>query len=174
MGKRMTKFLIFILAIAVLAILVWFASKTRQIKVTIYFVDIANEKVVPHEVRLPNPKLNPMLTMQHLVDYLVNPVGGSFISTLPSGTKVRDLKFEGNTIVVDFNSNFLDPQHWSGSEIAYLRLQALVHSLASVYGINRVKILVNGKNPGSLGGHEDLSEPIEPDPSVLSRSEPKK
>lgn len=161
--------MIFILAIAILAILAWFIMKTRQVKVTIYFVDIMSERIVPYEVKLPNPKLNPKLAMQCLVDYLVNPVGGSFISTLPSGTKIRDLKFDGNTIVVDFNSDFLNPQHWSGSEIAYLRLQALVHSLASVYGINRAKILVNGKIPGSLGGHEDLSEPIEPDPSVFAK-----
>lgn len=164
---KMTKILIFIPIIAALATLAVFIIKIRQVRVAIYFVDISNEKIVPYEVRLPNPKIKPMLAMQHLVNYLVNPAGHSLINTLPPGTEVRSLRFDDGTIVVDFNSNFINPQHWSGSEIAYLRLQALVHSLVSVYGVNRAKILVNGKVPNSLGGHEDLSEPIEPDPSVI-------
>ncbi|MCX7778571.1 MAG: GerMN domain-containing protein, partial [Armatimonadetes bacterium] len=121
------------------AVLVWYRFKA-WVKVTVYFVNTANELIVPYEIKLPNPKTQPKLAMQHLIRYLTITPTESLVSALPVDVKARSFWFENNTLVIDFNSEFLNPQHWTGSEIAYLRLQALAHSLASVYSVKRVKI----------------------------------
>jgi spore germination protein GerM len=73
---------------------------------------------------------------------------------------------EGDILVLDVSDEFTQPEFWQGSDVAHLRLQALVHTLTSLPQIRAVQILVNGQIPEALGGHEELSETIEPDPTL--------
>lgn len=60
--------------------------------------------------------------------------------------------------VIDLNSAFAD-QHRSGIQVEQLTINSLVETLAmNVPGIQRVKILVDGKSRETLAGHADLSD----------------
>jgi len=60
--------------------------------------------------------------------------------------------------VIDLNSALAD-QHRSGIQVEQLTVNSLVETLAmNVPGIQRVKILVDGKSRETLAGHADLSD----------------
>jgi sporulation and spore germination protein len=60
--------------------------------------------------------------------------------------------------VVDLNAAFAD-QHRSGILVEQLTVNSMVQTLAvNVPGVNRVRILVDGKTRDTLAGHADLSE----------------
>ena len=86
---------------------------------------------------------------------------------LPAGTKLQSLKIADGVVVLDFNKDFRDRKFWTGSEHEYLALRALVNSLTEIPAIAKVQIEVNGAKIESLGGHEELTSPLDRDESVL-------
>ncbi|MFA4016293.1 MAG: hypothetical protein RUDDFDWM_001396 [Candidatus Fervidibacterota bacterium] len=155
--------LISLIAVAIVINFVVFAN------VNLYFIDIPNGTIFPQTVKLFNPKISLRLSTQHAIRYLNSPYGKSKVNVLPKNTKLKGIRVNNSTVIADFDEEFLNAEHWSGSDIAYLRLQALAYSLTSICGAKRLKILVNGKTPPPLGGHEDVSKPIELDQSLLRR-----
>ena len=77
---------------------------------------------------------------------------------LPPGAEVRDVYLvDPGLAVIDINDAFADA-HRSGVLVEELTVASLVQTLATgVPGINRVKILVGGKERETLAGHADLS-----------------
>jgi len=74
------------------------------------------------------------------------------------GADIRDVYIvDPGLAVIDLNSAFLDG-HRSGVLVEELTLASLVQTLAgNIPGINRVRILVEGKQRATLAGHVDLS-----------------
>jgi hypothetical protein len=77
---------------------------------------------------------------------------------LGPGSEVREVYLvDPGLAVIDLNDAFADG-HRSGVLIEELTVASLVQTLASnIPGINRVKILVGGKDRETLAGHADLS-----------------
>jgi hypothetical protein len=77
---------------------------------------------------------------------------------LGPGSEVREVYLvDPGLAVIDVNDAFADG-HRSGVLIEELTVASLVQTLASnIPGINRVKILVGGKERETLAGHADLS-----------------
>jgi hypothetical protein len=77
---------------------------------------------------------------------------------LPAGAEVREVYLvDPGMAVIDTNAAFADG-HRSGVLVEELTVASLVETLATnVTGINRVRILVDGKTRDSLAGHADLS-----------------
>lgn len=77
---------------------------------------------------------------------------------LGPGAEVRDVYLvDPGLAVIDVNDAFADG-HRSGVLVEELTLASMVQTLASnIPGINRVKILVGGKERETLAGHADLS-----------------
>jgi len=77
---------------------------------------------------------------------------------IPAGSEVRAVYLvEPNLAVIDTNAAFADG-HRSGIFVEELTVTSLVQTLAAnIPGINRVKILVDGKERETLAGHADLS-----------------
>lgn len=90
---------------------------------------------------------------------------------LPPDTSFHSIAVNEDLVTIDFDANFRNQDFWGGSEHEYLALQALVNSLTEIPGIRRVRLLIDGKPIESLGGHVDLSEPLERDESVIARKE---
>ncbi len=103
---------------------------------------------------------------EELLERLKTPESPNLSPALPSGTGVLLVRREGNLLVVDLSKEFTQPQFWQGSDVAHLRLQAIVQTLCSLPNVRAVRFLVNGQTPEALGGHEEVSEPVEPDPSL--------
>jgi hypothetical protein len=77
---------------------------------------------------------------------------------LPAGSEVRAVYLvDPGMAVIDTNAAFADA-HRSGVLVEELTVASLVQTLAAnVPGINRVRILVDGKSRDTLAGHADLS-----------------
>ena len=77
---------------------------------------------------------------------------------LGPGAEVRDVYLvDPGLAVIDINDAFADG-HRSGVLVEELTVASLVQTLAmSIPGINRVKILVGGRERETLAGHADLS-----------------
>lgn len=77
---------------------------------------------------------------------------------LGPGAEVRDVYLvDPGLAVIDLNDAFADA-HRSGVLVEELTVASLVQTLATgIPGINRVKILVGGRERETLAGHADLS-----------------
>lgn len=137
-------------------------GQPQILKVTLCYPDFQADKLIRR------PLVLSVLDEKHatlvLVELLREPISPSLTPALPPNTRLLNAYREENTFVLDFNPAFADAQYWQGSEIAHLRLQALVRTVTSLPKVKKVRILINGKTPPALGGHEEVSEPIKPDP----------
>ncbi|HEY3285236.1 MAG TPA: GerMN domain-containing protein [Armatimonadota bacterium] len=86
---------------------------------------------------------------------------GDLYGTMPPGTRLRgiDVKADG-TAEVDFSREFVD-NFPGGSRWEAIVLYSVVDTLTQFPGIKRVRFLVEGRPIGDLGGHVDLTEPLE-------------
>src|SRR6266699_150103 len=77
---------------------------------------------------------------------------------LPAVAEVHDVYLvDPGLAVIDLNSAFADG-HRSGILVEELTIASLARTLsANVPGINRIKILVDGKGRDTLAGHADIS-----------------
>ncbi len=80
-------------------------------------------------------------------------------STIPDGTKVRSIHFANGIARVDFSSELVK-NFRGGSAGELLLVGSIVNTLTEIRGVEKVRIMVNGKQIESIGGHVDLSEPI--------------
>jgi hypothetical protein len=78
---------------------------------------------------------------------------------LGPGSDVRSVFLvDPGVAVIDVNSAFADT-HRSGTLIEELTIASLIHTIsANTPGINRVKILVDGKERDTLAGHAELTD----------------
>jgi len=77
---------------------------------------------------------------------------------LPAAAELHDVYLvDPGLAVIDVNSAFADG-HRSGILVEELTIASLARTLsANIPGINRIKILVEGKSRDTLAGHADLS-----------------
>jgi len=78
---------------------------------------------------------------------------------LTAASEIRSIYLvEPGAAVIDLNAAFAD-QHRSGILVEQLTVNSLVETLAvNVPGVQRVRILVDGKTRDTLAGHADLTE----------------
>lgn len=98
-----------------------------------------------------------------------NAHGGKAPGLIPDGTKLLSpVKVEKRIATVNLSTEFIDNFN-GGSDQEALTLNAIVHTL--VYNSNgkvkKVRILVEGEAAESLGGHFELTDPIEADSTLL-------
>lgn len=89
---------------------------------------------------------------------------------MPERTKlINPITVKGNIAFVDFNQSFVD-NFSGGSDMEALTLNAIAHTVVtnSDETVDKVKILVEGKDVETLGGHFELFEPIKPDNVLLA------
>ena len=90
-------------------------------------------------------------------------------SPLPRGTKLLSpVKVINGVATVNFSREFVD-NFSGGSTQEALTLNSIAHTLVDNSGgkIRSVRILVEGETADTLGGHFDLTEPVEADSVML-------
>jgi len=132
------------------------AGPTEQ--VTLYLAVDDPGVVRPQAARIPLPggrqqraqELLRAVTTAYLQENSQHPIG--------PGAEVREVYIvDPGLAVIDLNAAFADG-HRSGVLVEELTVASLVQTLAgNLPGINRVKILVDGKERPTLAGHADLS-----------------
>ena len=93
-----------------------------------------------------------------------------YVSTIPTGTMLRAF------YVTDQGDAFVDLSsvsgHPGGSLTELLTVQAIVHAVtANLPAVQRVQILVGGKEVDTLAGHVDIRRPLTRDASLLREAE---
>ncbi len=95
--------------------------------------------------------------------------GGRAPGLIPEGTKLLGpVKTEGGVAEVNLSGDFLD-NFSGGSDQEALTLNSIVHTLVHNSGgrVAKVAIKVEGETAESLGGHFELTDPIEADSTLL-------
>jgi spore germination protein GerM len=176
--RQETKILLVAFAVVLVALVLAFfamrASKrpvqqnqatTMQVwQVTLCYPDLKASKLVKLSLSVGATSMERVVS--EIFERLKSPDSPDLSPAIPAGAKLLSVRREGDILVLDVSNEFTLPEFWQGSDVAHLRLQALVHTLTSLPQIRAVQILVNGQIPEALGGHEELSEPIEPDPTL--------
>jgi spore germination protein GerM len=176
--RQETKILLVAFAVVLVALVLAFfamrASKrpvqqnqatTMQVwQVTLCYPDLKASKLVKLSLSVGATSMERVVS--EIFERLKSPDSPDLSPAIPAGAKLLSVRREGDILVLDVSDEFTQPEFWQGSDVAHLRLQALVHTLTSLPQIRAVQILVNGQIPEALGGHEELSEPIEPDPTL--------
>ncbi|MEN6371152.1 MAG: GerMN domain-containing protein [Armatimonadota bacterium] len=89
---------------------------------------------------------------------------------IPQGTKLIGVKIKKRTAYADFSKEIRD-NFTGGSMNEALLVNAIVHTLAQFDDVKKVQIMVEGKKVESLGGHLDISQPLEGDSTLLSKGD---
>ena len=95
-----------------------------------------------------------------------------YVSVIPEGTLLRAFYVtERGDAFVDLSFEAA-PQHPGGSSTELLTVYAIVHAVtANLATIQRVQILIDGREADTLAGHVDLRRPLQQDLSLV-RGEP--
>jgi spore germination protein GerM len=140
------------------------ATTIQVWQVTLCYPELKASKLVKLSLSIGATSMERVVS--EIFERLKSPDSPNLSPAIPAGTKLLSVHRDGDILVLDVSDEFTQPEFWQGSDVAHLRLQALVHTLTSLPQIRAVRILVNGQVPEALGGHEELSEPIEPDPTL--------
>ena len=118
-------------------------DEMRKTIVSLYFKNIETNTLTPESVTIDVKELteNPYKKLMDLL--LSGPSNEKLECPLPENTKVNNAYLTGDTVYVDFSSEFVDNAP-SGAEEESLVVYSVVNTLTELNEVNQVKILING------------------------------
>jgi hypothetical protein len=133
------------------------AGPTEQVTLYIAYDDPGVLRAESARIPLPSGRQERAQELMHAL--LQRYLSKDSPHVLPPTADIRDVYMvDPGLAVIDTNDAFAD-NHRSGVLVEQLTVTSLVETLAAnLPGINRVKILVNGKQRDTLAGHSDLSD----------------
>ena len=87
------------------------------------------------------------------------PAEKELTTIFPKHAKIKSIKREGETAIVDFDKDILKG-FVGGSTGEEFLINSIVDTLTEFKEIEQVKFLIDGQEVETLSGHMDLSEPI--------------
>lgn len=88
-------------------------------------------------------------------------------SLFPEGTKINSVSIKDGIASIDFNEAFTTFDGGSSEEAALLN--AIAFTATQFPTVKSVKITAEGKDLETLGGHADLTIPLQPDKALLAK-----
>jgi germination protein M len=142
------------------------SAATRPIVATLYFARVTDDKIrlAPVTRRLPPGVSVATVAVAELVRGKVPP---GCQRPLPPDTRLLGVTVEGDLARADFSSELVG-RFSGGSDNEEAVVYAIVNTLASLPGIRRVSILVEGRQIETIGGHLDVSSPLTPDAELVA------
>ena len=140
-----------------------FAQVSRSTTVSLYFVDVEELKLVA-ERRTISRAASTVEQIKLTVTELVKGPKTDLISTIPEETEVREVFLdEKGCAYVDF-SRAISRNHPGGTTGELVTISSIVSTLTANFPeeIQKVQILIDGKEAESIAGHIDISRPISP------------
>ena len=145
-------------------------SSTPHITATLFYAATDDELLVPLRREVP---LAEGLVAQgrEILTAQLEAAPESYASAIPEGTTLRAFYVtENGDAFVDL-SREVSSRHPGGSSLELLTVYALVNAVtANLPTIQRVQILIDGRQAETLAGHIDLRRPLERN-AVLERNE---
>lgn len=132
----------------------------RRIRATLFYVSEDGMRLVGADREVPYAE-RPADQARFIVEELLKPAPAPFASALPADTSLRAV------FVTDQGDAFVDLNavattgHTGGSLDELFSVYAVVNSITvNLPAIQRVQLLVDGKEVDTLAGHVDIREPL--------------
>jgi spore germination protein GerM len=108
---------------------------------------------------------------QQILQSELEPAAPPYVSLIPAGTTLRAFYItDRGDAFVDFSPE-ISRNHPGGSTNELLTVYAIVNVVtANLSSVERVQILIDGKQADTLAGHVDLRRPFERDTSLVKES----
>jgi len=134
-------------------------AKTES-EVRLYFASKNNGFLVAENRVLANPA-NPVMFAKNIIRALISGPRSGLMRTLPVDTELRAIYVtDDGTAYTDF-SVALKENHPGGVLTELITIYSIVNSLVlNVTGIDKVKLLIEGREAITLAGHIDLQNPF--------------
>jgi hypothetical protein len=135
-------------------------QKREKQEVVLYFSDANERFLVPEKRFIPKEK-GPEEQAREMVRALLAGSKTGLVNTFPEKTELQSVRIEGgDTLVVSFGESLV-ANHPGGSAAEMATVYSLTNSLtANLPTIQKVKILIAGKERESLKGHIGLRNPF--------------
>ncbi len=131
-----------------------------EIEVALYFTDPHSDYLVD-EKRIIKNVFSQQQKIRRTVEELIKGPKGKLIRTIPSATRLKDVRIDSDGVVwLDFSSN-LSQDHPGGSSSEIMTVYSIVNTvLLNFNEVAKVRILIDGAEVKTLAGHIDCSKPF--------------
>ena len=142
-------------------------AKVARITATLYYGSTDGQSLVP--VRREVPLAEGLVPQgREIIGMQLQAAPSPFVSVVPEGTLLRAFYVtDRGDAVVDLSSE-ASSRHPGGSSTELLTVYAIVNAVtANLPTIQRVQILIDGREADTLAGHVDLRRPLQQDLSLV-------
>ncbi|MBP5092637.1 MAG: GerMN domain-containing protein [Abditibacteriota bacterium] len=141
-------------------------------KVIVYMAETTPTgiKLAPTEVAVPPSSEDEPKADFALKVLLKSGKAGESEALIPKDTElISPISVKGDVAYVDFNEAISD-NFSGGSEMEALTINAIAHTVVknSNPNVKKVKILIEGRDAETIGGHFELFDPVEPVNTLLA------
>ena len=146
------------------------AAETPHIAVTLFYAAPEGDALVP--IRRDVPLANGLVPQgREILNAQLQPPPAPHVSAIPAGTTLRAFYVsEKGDAFVDLGG--ISAAHPGGSLTELLTVQAIVNAvIANLPAIQRVQILVDGKEVDTIAGHVDIRRPLTRDAALIRQTE---
>jgi spore germination protein GerM len=142
-------------------------SAVPHITATLYYADAEGQALVPAQREVPLAE-DPVAQGRQILTAQLAPAPEPYVSVIPEGTMLRAFYVtERGDAFVDL-SREVSANHPGGSFTELLTVYAIVNAVtANLPAIQRVQLLIDGKEADTLAGHVDLRRPLQRDQSLV-------
>jgi spore germination protein GerM len=129
--------------------------------VTLYFGSPDGTSVVAEQRTIPSSEKDTD-NLRNLVESLISGPREGGTATLPSSVRLRGLYLHEETAVIDFSAELVE-DFSGGTTAEYMLVASLVQTICANFPrVEAVRILVEGEEIESLGGHLSIAGPLRP------------
>lgn len=138
------------------------AAETERVRtVTIYFGSNDGSSLVAEYRTIPSSGKT-LDNLRNLVEGLIGGPREGGVATIPASVRLRGVFIHEKTAVIDFSRELVD-DFSGGTTEEYMLISSLVQTICANFSqVEAVRILVEGSEIDSLGGHLSLSRPLRP------------
>jgi Sporulation and spore germination. len=148
------------------------AALNEKVPVCLYFGDEQKNKLVK-EIRyldIDEAKKGASALASAIVKELIaGPKAKGLTAVIPEGVSLRSpVTIDGRVATVDLTREFID-NHPGGETLEELTVYSIVNSLTELKEIERVKIIINGKETKNFKGHLTLDKEFPRNEAVINK-----
>jgi hypothetical protein len=147
-------------------------TPSAHITATLFYGSADGMSLVP--VRLEVPLAEGAVALgRQIVRAQLQPPPTGYLRVIPPGTMLKAFYVtNGGDAFVDVSAD-ITRKHPGGTHAELLTVYAIVNAVtANLQGVQRVQILIDGKEADSIAGHVDLRRPLERDTSLVQQTPP--
>lgn len=148
------------------------AVLNQKVPVCLYFSDEQQTKLVK-EIRYLDineaKKGANALASSIVKELLAGPKANGLKAVIPDGTSLRSpIKIEDRVAVVDLTKDFID-KHPGGKTMEELTVYSIVNTLTEMKEVERVKIIINGKETKNFKGNVLLNSDFPRNEAIVNK-----